>query len=100
MSTISLSRSRFTALLARALGLRSGDLVVFELPEKATYADLMAAIGERFADQLPPNTWDSAQNRFHAHVRGLQNGYPLNDPAAILEPRHGSNVSLVGIAGG
>ncbi len=98
MSTITVS-VRFTALLARALGLRSGDLVVFELPEKATYADLMAAIGERFADQLPPNTWDSAQNRFHAHVRGLQNGYPLNDPAAILEP--GMEVTfLVGIAGG
>ena len=98
MGTITVS-VRFTALLARALGLRSGDLVVFELPEKATYADLMAAIGERFADQLPPNTWDSAQNRFHAHVRGLQNGYPLNDPAAILEP--GMEVTfLVGIAGG
>lgn len=98
MSTITVS-VRFTALLARALGLRSGDLVVFELPEKATYADLMAAIGERFADQLPPNTWDSAQNRFHAHVRGLQNGYPLNEPAAILEP--GMEVTfLVGIAGG
>lgn len=90
---------RFTALLARSLNLRSGDLVPFELSGEGTYGELLAAIGERFGDQFPPNTWDRATKRFHEHVRGMQQGLPLRDVGERLEPD--TEVTfLVGIAGG
>lgn len=71
----------------------------FELSGTGTYGELLSAIGEQFGAQFPPNTWDPESKRFHEHVRGMQNGIPLRDPAAVLTP--GLEVTfLVGIAGG
>lgn len=71
----------------------------FELVAGGTYGELLAAIGERFGERFPPNTWDPATRRFHDHVRGMQDGLPLRDPEAVLVP--GEEVTfLVGIAGG
>lgn len=90
---------RFTAMLARSLELRSSDLVAFELEAGGTYGELLVAIGERFGERFPPNTWDPQARRFHPHVGALQHGTPLRDPAAVLQPDL-EVTFLVGIAGG
>lgn len=90
---------RFTAVLARTLKLRPSDLVPFELREGATYGELLAAIGERYRDEFPPNTWDLEAKRFHEHVRAMQHGVPLRDHDEVLQP-DGEVTFLVGIAGG
>ncbi|MBX7110469.1 MAG: hypothetical protein K1X87_01310 [Dehalococcoidia bacterium] len=71
----------------------------FELSAGGTYGELLAAIGERFGERFPPNTWDPVTRRFHEHVRGMQQGIPLRDPNEVLAPDE-EVTFLVGIAGG
>ncbi|MBU2546990.1 MAG: MoaD/ThiS family protein [Proteobacteria bacterium] len=42
--------------------------VEFDLPDKATYGDLLDDIGSRFGDKLHPRIWDHEKRFFKAQV--------------------------------
>ena len=90
---------RFTGVLARELGIGSGQLIDYTLPGDARYRDLLGLIRDQYADSFPDNTWDEEADSFHPHVQALQDGERLAAPDSPLRADI-EVVFLVGIAGG
>ena len=55
----------FHGILADWIGTRSASFI---LPSGATYADLMAAIRRRYAQNMPDQLWDERKNAFAKQV--------------------------------
>lgn len=90
---------RFTGVLARELGISSGQLIHYTLPADARYRDLIGMIRDQYAGSFPDNTWDEEANSFHPHVQALQDGERLAGPDSPLRADT-EVIFLVGIAGG
>lgn len=63
--------AQFHGILADWVGAASAS---FDLPEDATYADLMAEIGRRFGRNMPKQLWDRKNNSFNKTVQALGKG--------------------------
>lgn len=59
---------------------------VIELPEGATYGDLLAAIGRRYGANMPDPLWDDDMHGFARPVVAFKNGQLLRDRSALLAP--------------
>lgn len=55
----------FHGILADWVGIQSAS---FKLPSNATHADLMMAIHQRYAHNMPDQLWDEKKNRFKKEV--------------------------------
>ena len=55
----------FHGILADWIGVRSARFI---LPPNATYADLMMAIRQRYAQNMPDQLWDDKKNTFKKQV--------------------------------
>ena len=55
----------FHGILADWVGIQSAS---FKLPSNATHADLMMAIHQRYAHNMPDQLWDEREKRFKKEV--------------------------------
>jgi hypothetical protein len=67
--------TQFHGILTDWVGAASAS---FDLPEDATYADLMDEIGRRFGRNMPEQLWDREKNSFNKTVQALGKGRTLN----------------------
>jgi hypothetical protein len=67
--------TQFHGILADWVGAASAS---FDLPQDATYADLMDEIGRRFGRNMPEQLWDREKNCFNKTVQALGKGRTLN----------------------
>ncbi len=86
----------FQGILADWVGIPSAT---FDLPEGATYGDLLREIGLRYRKNMPEQLWDHENNRFRKQVRahGQEKAFESSDT-----PLHkGDKITfLLMIAGG
>jgi molybdopterin converting factor small subunit len=59
---------------------------VIELPDGATYGDLLTAIGRRYSDTMPDPLWDDGTQGFARPVIAFKNGHLLRDRGTLLAP--------------
>jgi len=59
--------------------------VEFELPEGATYGQLLKEIGHRFGTVMPDMLWDRLKNDFSAPVLALSSNGRINSEESPLE---------------
>jgi hypothetical protein len=55
----------FHGILADWIGVRSAS---FDLPTHATHGDLLKAIHQRYAQNMPDQLWDQTKNRFAKEI--------------------------------
>jgi len=67
--------AHFHGILADWVGARSAG---FELPDDATYADLMKEIDRQYRRNMPDQLWDREMNAFHRKVRVFRNGKAMD----------------------
>jgi hypothetical protein len=65
----------FHGILADWVGTPSAR---FELPDDATYADLMKEIDHRYRRNMPDQLWDGEKNTFHRKVRPFRKGKAID----------------------
>lgn len=96
-----LYHARFFGLIGMNLDTRPGEPIPFDLPEDATYADLLDAIDARFSRRFPPNVWDAVERSFHFQVLAFQDArqFRTRDRSAPLT-ENGVMAFFVPIAGG
>ncbi len=88
--------AHFHGILADWVGTRSAG---FELPDDATYPDLIQEIKRRFGGNMPEQLWDAQKNTFHQKVRAFRHGKALSPSDVKLE--QGEELTfLLMIAGG
>jgi len=73
----------FFSILADWVGIPE---TVIELPEGATYGDLLTAVGRRCADHMPDPLWDAGRQGFARPVAAFKNGQLLRNRSALLAP--------------
>lgn len=88
--------AHFHGILADWVGVPSAE---FELPEGATLADLMQAIGGRYRSNMPEQLWDDQTDRFNKQVRAQGTVTVYNDLEMPLEKGDEITFMLM-IAGG
>jgi molybdopterin converting factor small subunit len=71
---------------------------MIELPDGATYGDLLTAIGRRYADNMPEPLWDPGTQGFARPVVAFKNGQLLRERNALLAP--GDRVRFMAAMGG
>ena len=88
--------THFHGILADWVGVSSAD---FDLPENATLAVLMQAIGDRYRSNMPEQLWDDQTDRFKKQVRAQGAVTVYNDLDMPLEKGEDITFMLM-IAGG
>jgi molybdopterin converting factor small subunit len=73
----------FFSILADWVGVPE---TVIELPDGATYGDLLAAIGRRYGGNMPDPLWDDAMEGFARPVKAFKNGHLLQERGVLLAP--------------
>ena len=73
----------FFSILADWVGLPE---TMIELPEGATYGDLLTAIGHRYGPNMPDPLWDAGAQGFARPVIAFKNGQLLRDRGTLLAP--------------
>jgi molybdopterin converting factor small subunit len=64
-----------------------------ELPDGASFANLMIEIGARWGSLLPAHVWDAAQGQFRGAVYLVRGGHAVLDLGTALED--GSEIVLL-----
>ena len=85
----------FFSILADWVGVSEAAI---ELPNGATYGDLLAAIGRRYGAHMPAPLWDHGTEGFAHPVTAFRNGYLLTDRSTPLAP--GDCVRFMAAMGG
>jgi molybdopterin converting factor small subunit len=69
------------------------DTVEFDLPDNATYGDLLDNIGREYASQFPKGMWDFETNQFKRGVLTVGTGRDLDDRTTQL--KENENIKFV-----
>jgi sulfur carrier protein ThiS len=86
----------FHGILSDWVGVKTTS---FDLPAKATYADLLREIGLRYGSNMPPQLWDHEAHIFNGPVLAEASGKVVESNAHLLQ--EGDEVKLyLMIAGG
>ena len=85
----------FFSILADWVGVPETEI---ELPEGATYGDLLAVIGRRYRTNMPEALWDARLEGFARPVAAFRNGIPLQDRKSHLV--QGDRIRFMAAMGG
>jgi molybdopterin converting factor small subunit len=86
----------FLGILKDKAGLEKLDV---DLPNGATFGDLMREIGSRFGDKFPETAWDREANAFKPPIMTVGDGRDLESPDTPL--MQGEKIKIVApLAGG
>lgn len=85
----------FFSILADWVGVPEAAI---ELPDGATYGDLLAAVGRRYGPRMPAPLWDHGTEGFARPVTAFRNGRLLQDRDEPLAP--GDSVRFMAAMGG
>jgi hypothetical protein len=76
------------------------DQAEFDLPEPAAYRDLLAEIGRRYSQDMPPKLWNKKLNTFESAVVALDDsGQKIDDLNTLLQPGQKINFFLMALGG-
>ena len=93
--------ARFFGLIGMNLEVSPGEPITFELPDPASYGDLLDIIGARFGSLFPPNVWNAETRSFHPQVVAMGDGRSLASAGRETPlARDGTATFFVPIAGG
>lgn len=90
---------KLMSILAVQAKLKPNEVLSFELPESATLADLLIAMGDQIGERLPPQTWNRKTCQFSSSVVFLINNKQTADLSTPLQDG-GTVMAFIPISGG